>query len=64
MARIINDETFAGLVALLAEDSKVKLFQKLIMSEKTGEKTDALTSADDGTAETEKNQKSEEKGGK
>ncbi len=32
--RIIDDETYAQIVKLLAQDSKVALFQKLLLSEK------------------------------
>lgn len=33
--RIIDDETYAQIVALLAQDPKVALFQKLLLSPKT-----------------------------
>lgn len=33
--RVIDDETYAQIVALLAQDPKVALFQKLILSPKT-----------------------------
>lgn len=32
--RIIDDETYAQIVALLAQDPKVALFQKLLLSQK------------------------------
>lgn len=32
--RIIDDETYAQIVALLAQDPKVALFQKLLLSKK------------------------------
>lgn len=32
--RIIDDETYAQIVALLAQDPKVALFQKLLLSHK------------------------------
>lgn len=32
--RIIDDETYAQIVALLAQDPKVVLFQKLLLSQK------------------------------
>lgn len=32
--RIISDEVYAGLIKLLAQDEKVALFQKLLLSEK------------------------------
>lgn len=34
MSRIIDDETYAQIVALLAQDPKVALFQKLLLSQK------------------------------
>lgn len=37
--RIISDETYAQLVQVLLEDNKVALFQKLVLSEKTEDKT-------------------------
>lgn len=39
MARIISEETYAGLVKHLAQDETVALFQKLIFAEKTAETT-------------------------
>lgn len=32
--RIIDDETYAQLIHILAQDSKVALFQKLLLSQK------------------------------
>ena len=33
--RVIDDATYAQIVALLAQDPKVALFQKLVLSPKT-----------------------------
>lgn len=33
--RIIDDETYAGIIQVLAQDQKVALFQKLLLSPKT-----------------------------
>ncbi len=33
--RIIDDETFAKIIATLAQDPKIALFQKLLLSQKT-----------------------------
>jgi hypothetical protein len=38
--RLISEETFAGLIALLVKDEKVKVFQGLLMSEKVDDKKD------------------------
>lgn len=32
--RIIDEETYAGIIKLLAQDTKVALFQKLLLSPK------------------------------
>lgn len=32
--RIIDDETYAQIIAILAQDPKVALFQKLLLSKK------------------------------
>lgn len=32
--RIIDEETYAGIIKLLAQDTKVALFQKLLLSQK------------------------------
>ena len=35
--RIIDDETYAQIVAILAQDPKVAVFQKLLLSQKKNE---------------------------
>ena len=44
--RIIDDETYAQLINLLAQDPKIALFQKLILAQKAEpaeNKTDKIT---------------------
>ena len=44
--RIIDDETYAQIIKLLAQDPKVALFQKLLLSQKVEpaeNKTDEIT---------------------
>lgn len=38
--RIIDDETYAQIIKLLAQDPKVALFQKLILAQKAEPATD------------------------
>ena len=51
--RIIDDETYAQIIKLLAQDPKVALFQKLLLSPKL-EKADADTAVEEKTSEVEK----------
>ena len=51
--RIIDDETYAQIIKLLAQDPKVALFQKLLLSSKV-EEADAETAVEEKTSEVEK----------
>ena len=51
--RIIDDETYAQIIKVLAQDTKVALFQKLLLSQKL-EKADAETAVEEKTSEVEK----------
>ncbi|MGP1443884.1 hypothetical protein [Treponema sp.] len=53
--RIITDELYAALIAHLAKDEKVSLFQQLLLSEQMGQDTapssETLESDNEGSAE-------------
>ena len=53
MSRIIDDITYAEIIKILAADTKVALFQKLLLSPKF-EKADAETTVEEKTSEVEK----------
>ena len=46
--RVIDDATFAELIKMLADDPKVKLFQKLVLASKAepGEQPDEITQSE------------------
>ncbi|MCQ2076130.1 MAG: hypothetical protein MJZ20_03710 [Bacteroidaceae bacterium] len=49
--RIIDDETYAQIIKLLAQDPKVALFQKLLLSKKAepaADKPDEITVKSEG----------------
>ena len=49
--RIIDDETYAQIIKILAQDQKVALFQKLILSQKAEpaeNKSDEITVKSEG----------------
>ena len=53
MSRIIDDTTYAEIVKILAADTKVAVFQKLLLSPKV-EEADAETAVEEKTSEVEK----------